>query len=290
MKSLPNDLDYGKFNQVTISQLKEFASKIKLVNDVVPLIVHTRSKYYNDELFDTSSLQINNGDGAMYQVASNFNCLELGNWRVDPFSGYYLTKLMHDSTQGPSAAGGCSYGAILRLAEHKKKPINLLEKTSLKPINGKLYESKHDEQLDDVMIGVHSDVRATFDRSKMGKCVYYKNGPSIDQVFTSTIILDGNPDEQQTKIAKHLLQVAYEGTYLAAACRRSPKLVLTLIGGGAFQNPHELIVEAIKNAHQKYSKYLLPKCKVMLPIYEPKSKIAKLLKDAINEVDVVQLI
>lgn len=48
----------------------------------------------------------------MFQVASNFNCLEFGNVRCDIESGRYCSHLMSDSTQGPAAAGGCGLAAI----------------------------------------------------------------------------------------------------------------------------------------------------------------------------------
>jgi hypothetical protein len=48
----------------------------------------------------------------MFQVASNFNCLEFGSVRCDIESGRYCTGLMTDHTQGPAAAGGCGVAAI----------------------------------------------------------------------------------------------------------------------------------------------------------------------------------
>ncbi len=50
--------------------------------------------------------------GTMFQVASNFNCLEFGSVKCDIESGLYCTHLMTDSTQGPAAAGGCGLAAI----------------------------------------------------------------------------------------------------------------------------------------------------------------------------------
>ena len=59
-----------------------------------------------------SALQSQAQPGTMFQVASNFNCLEFGSVNCDIESGRYCTHLMTDSTQGPAAAGGCGLAAI----------------------------------------------------------------------------------------------------------------------------------------------------------------------------------
>jgi hypothetical protein len=59
-----------------------------------------------------SALQSQAQPGTMFQVASNFNCLEFGSVKCDIESGLYCTHLMTDSTQGPAAAGGCGLAAI----------------------------------------------------------------------------------------------------------------------------------------------------------------------------------
>ena len=45
-----------------------------------------------------------------------------------------------------------------------------------------------------------------------------------------------------------------------------------MIGGGVFNNNHELIIEAMMKAHEKYSKYLAKDCVVKLPIFMPYPK------------------
>jgi hypothetical protein len=59
-----------------------------------------------------SALQAQAQSGTMFQVASNFNCLEFGSVKCDIESGHYCTDLMSDSTQGPAAAGSCGLAAI----------------------------------------------------------------------------------------------------------------------------------------------------------------------------------
>lgn len=59
-----------------------------------------------------SALQSQAQPGTMFQVASNFNCLEFGSVNCVVESGNYCTHLMSDSTQGPAAASGCGLAAI----------------------------------------------------------------------------------------------------------------------------------------------------------------------------------
>ena len=50
----------------------------------------------------------------MFQVASNFNCLEVPGVSTDPERGDFVTNLMVDATQGPAASGGAAAAAITR--------------------------------------------------------------------------------------------------------------------------------------------------------------------------------
>jgi len=268
-ESLPEHIrkNMGKFNEISIMELKKLTQEFKINNDIPKLNIHIRNHYNNEEYFDTSALQFNGPNNAMYQVASNFNCIEVASEYVNPFSGKYLTRLMSDTTQGPSASGGAGYGSILRLLIHKKNPINLLSDTQLKPINGKLrYIDMKDKDIidkDSIKIGLHTDVIAAYSRYS-DNFEYNPDGPIIDQVFTSTCICSNN---KPNKLSEILLQSAYDGTYLAAIYRQSPKLVLTLIGGNMFMNSLQQIAEAIANSHMKYAKYLNPKCEVVIPLY-----------------------
>lgn len=276
-------LDYGKFEEVYISDLKKELDDIK-PNKTKTMTIRIREckTEENEKYFDTSALQFNSPNHAMYQVASNFDCHECGSEFTNVFSGKYLTNLMSDNTQGPSAAGGAAYGAILRLAIHKIKKINLIsDMIDFEPKNGKIYDYEYDNAFGTKLlkIGLHTDVRATFDRSTKFK--FNPNGPLIDQVYTSTCICENN--KNKSKLSHLLLQGAYEGTYLCAVLRKSKILVLTLIGGGVFNNSHAQIATEIIEAHKKYSPYLQKDCKVMLPIYDDKGKdVYEILKKKLD--------
>jgi len=274
MESLPNKIDIkdcGEFNTYNIYELQKMIARQlnnnsdkKINNNKIK--IYTRKNYDNDKLFDTSSLQFHGESNTLYQVASNFNCHEVSSEIANVFSGLYLTKLMRDLTQGPSAAAGAGHGSILRLTQHKKKPINLLEDTALKVNNGKLYNSNQtviDDNL--IKIGLHSNVRACFLRSLQFE--YNPNGPIIDQVYTSTCICSRR--DKDFKLPQILLTKAYEGTYMCGIYKKSKRIVLTLIGGGCFNNPLDLIIQIIATMHKKYSKYLREDCEVILPIFDP---------------------
>jgi hypothetical protein len=286
LQKLEHDIDLNDMGQFLVLSIGDLFSACKnldhrdegqihpLQPNISPprLQIKVRKQYGHTEEFDTSALQVRAQPGTMFQVASNFNCLELSSALVNPFSGHYLTHLMSDSTQGPSASAGAGLGAILRLVRHKQREINLLEETPFQPINGKLVGCKLPIfDINRVKVGLHIDVKANFDRSEMQQCVWHSLGPSIDQVYVSTAILGSSPSLQQIECAQTLLYQAYVGTYLCAIYRRSPRLVLTLVGGGAFNNPKNIIVNAIANAHKKLGCYLPVGCQVELPIYETDS-------------------
>jgi hypothetical protein len=67
-----------------------------------------------------------------------------------------------------------------------------------------------------------------------------------------------------------LLEKAYEGTYLSAIITQAPTLILTLIGGGVFNNSLSLIIEIIMKTHDTYGEYLPIDCEVILPVFEAK--------------------
>lgn len=252
-----------------------------------PLVLRWRKANVHPELFDTSALQLACPPGSLSQVASNFNCLELSSAIADPFSGRFLTKLMSDSTQGPSAAAGAGLGAIGIVAHSKQQPIDLLRSVSgLSAVSGKLYFSKDEGDSEDfdenqVRVGLLQSVQATFDRSVPGRCTFVPDGPVIDQVFVSTVILPRQPSDEELQTSRKLLKAAYDATYLAAVLGQSPRLLLTLVGGGSFRNRLEDIVGALVSAHQQFAGFLREGCEVLLAVFEPRQGllVEKLLLD-----------
>jgi len=290
--SSPTVEDWGSFDQRSLDCLRGEIQKSDppFVRDPKPFLFRYRKEPGHLEYFDTSMLQAQGVRGAMYQVASNFNCLEVSGKRDNPFSGHFLTKMMKDVTQGPSAAGGCATGAIQRLYLHRHNPINLLESTSLVPENGKLADNNtiiDPGEIQGICVGLHTNAHARYTRDG-GDVMDNPLGPNVDQVYTSTCRLPPGATGR-SPLASHLLYAAYEGTYMSAVMRRSPRLVLTLVGGGTFHNPLVQIVDAMANAHKRWARYLPRDCQVVLPYFpvsEKEPPLVQTLRDRGVDVEV----
>jgi hypothetical protein len=291
--SLPKHVksDAGIFETYSINDLFMYADVEPDINiskkpNPKKLTILVRDSFIESHLFDTSAIQKSNGSNILVQVASNFNCLEVASHNTNPFRGSFIENLMYDLTQGPAAAGGAIAGTLLRLSLHKVKPINLLENTSLKPINGKLYYRRNEQynfNKKDVKIGLQMDVKPNFLR--MNKTYEYDNKSDvrIDQIYTSTCI----SNYENSELSLKLLESAYLGTYLSGILRKSKKIILTLIGGGCFRNNMDMILDVLIKTHDAYSGYLKDDCEIILPIYMPdKDLILKIMKYYKNNTNV----
>jgi hypothetical protein len=292
----------GVFNTWTIKQLTEQVASTSKETTSWPLfVIHVRQHgggVSDNRLFDTSSLQVNavlTLPRPLFQVASNFNAQENGSESTNLYDGEYLTDLMSDKTQGPAASAGAGAGAVARLWQHQQRKINLLERVDgLLSSNGKLVHIEPQKRfasadVEQVALGLHTDVSACFERAALGQCRFLSGqvAPLIDQVFTSTVCLPLFKKKEHARVkevAKMLLKCAYDGTYMVALLRNSATLVLTLIGGGVFRNDTRDIVDALGSAHATYAGKGSSLKTVLLPLYESHenaSHIATLVESAL---------
>jgi len=218
-------------------------------------------------LTDIGTLQATAPPGTLFQVASQFNCLEAPGPSIVPVRRY-----LDDHTQGPRASISAFPGTYWRhhrapsvdggfFAQTDTRCINLL--ADAVPVSvaevrsGYLQTSRvHDMEalagalergFDRVRLGVQAGVEVVFGHDWSGPV------PSpprrTNQVFTSTIALGGyGHDDGSTALAtvrRLLLRAAYLGTLLAAVDLGCHTAVLTMIGGGVFGNPHRDIWDAI---------------------------------------------
>ncbi|MCW5953325.1 MAG: hypothetical protein KIT69_13810 [Propionibacteriaceae bacterium] len=278
---------FGNFNIISIKELLGNTSlsnvNEKNVNDIKIL--------YN---IDIGELQgtMKTKDKCMVQVASNFNCLEVASNFTNPQKGTFIEDLKIDKTQGPAATFGPLSASLYRchfcmsnytgqtltnqinLLSEFNKTLKLLCKSEIDVItiqNGKLIINNNqskiiaqlftqksdsfvivDELVNSIYIGIHENIPILYDR-KEKKQIDQIN--YIDQVFSSTINYNINKFDTTYLLSKILLRAAYEGIYLAAIKNKTKNLYLTLIGGGSFNNDIKLIIESMKNAHNKYIKY-----------------------------------
>lgn len=240
---------------------------------------------------DIGSLQAFAPEGALFQVASQFNCLESPGPFLSPVA-HYLT----DPTQGPRASVSAFPGTLLR---HYAAPdgrggrfeqvsdgrqVELLGDVCPPEVggvhNGYLMDDTIADppaflaalkaRFDHIRVGVHDDVEVALGAQWDGGVPRRGDagGPRIAQVFTSTVaggIYGGEGlDELFVPTVRVLQRAAYLGTLLAAAALEKTTVVLTLIGGGVFGNPVEVIWESILWALSEVEPHLSRELDVVL--------------------------
>ena len=225
--------------------------------------------------------------GALFQVASQFNLLEMVSPNVTPEQG--VTRYQHDRTQGPAcaiaagaatiyrnyfaplhggegqtsarqvdclAAVGAALGeALAQSVEHlwtMKNGYALCSAEGLRKISAHLDcldNSATDELRGLLKIGVHQDVEVTDSD---------RHPPQlVSQVFCSALPVAycGHPSSMWRPFAELVLDAAYEATVLASvlSARRggSNVVLLTRLGGGAFGNDDAWIDAAMRRALDK---------------------------------------
>lgn len=225
--------------------------------------------------------------GAVFQVASQFNALEMVGPTVTPEDG--VSRYEHDRTQGPACAMAAGAATIFRnyfvpvgdqtgqtatrqldgiadlgaaLSEALGRPVadlwamrngySMCTRAGLDLIAEHL-RSASTGQIDALAgmlrVGIHRDVEVT-DAPTLP-------GPRVTQVFASALpVAYGRvPARHWQPFAQLVLDAAYEATLLAAVinARRgtSSTVLLTLLGGGAFGNDDAWIHAAIQRAAAK---------------------------------------
>jgi hypothetical protein len=217
--------------------------------------------------------------GALFQVASQFNLLEMVSDAVTPEQG--VTRYQWDGTQGPACAIAAGAGTIYRnyfapvygqLGQREDRQIDCLQDigTALGNDQGRLWRMRngyclttqgglasvdeqlaamHETQRDDLRgrlrIGVHWDVEVTDEGA--AHCV--------SQAYCSAMPVSYNrirSPESWARFASLVLEAAYEATLLVALLNKrdygSPVAYLTLLGGGAFGNDWSWIAGAMRRA------------------------------------------
>jgi len=223
-------------------------------------------------------------NGALFQVASQFNMLEMPSFDVTPESG--VTGYQHDGTQGPACAIAAGAATIYRnyfvpiegqsgqtavrqldgladvgtaLQRALGKPIRELWDmrngyalctpsglTSISAHLSSLNVEGRDALGAELRIGVQTDVEVTD-----GDGV---NRPVVSQAFCSAlpVAYTSIPISQWQSFATMVLRAAYEATIWAGVLNarrgRSNVVLLTHLGGGVFGNEASWIDDAIRHA------------------------------------------
>jgi lipoprotein signal peptidase len=224
--------------------------------------------------------------GALFQVASQFNLLEMVGPTVTPDSG--ITGYQFDRTQGPACAMACGAGLIYRnyfvpvngdvgqTAERQLNMLDAFEQQLLVQVN------KHNEQQFDSLWQMkngyalpgtqqlaainnaleqlsQSEINALISTIKIGvqydTQVTVKNTSHlVTQAYCSAmpVAYSQHSSAQWQPLASLILQAAYQGTLAAAVINAEKtgnnRVYLTLLGGGAFGNAIEWIMKALQQA------------------------------------------
>ena len=227
-----------------------------------------------DPLTDIGALQAMDDGGSVFQAASQFNCLEAPGPRVTQVANY-----LYDPTQGPRASIGAWPATLLRhyrapdgqgghFVQNDTRQLNLLAAACRPGVarvqsgylsastipDPRAFSASLLEHFEQLQIGLHEGAQVVFGANWDGWVP--TPAPHITQVFTSTLAAGGygeavSPGSVWEDIARTLLRVAYLGTLLSARALGKERVVLTLIGGGVFGNPHSLIFEQILWATQQ---------------------------------------
>jgi hypothetical protein len=241
----------------------------------------------------------------MFQVASQFNCLEFTMPSVLPEAG--IAHYVGDRTQGPACAIGAAAGLLYRnyfvpmpngsTGQSRDNQINNLAEIKaefkewfddrggytvcgpkkLNRITKELKKMDKTALIHKLRLGLHLNTEVT--SQFWGNDRNIRAEQRVSQLFGSacSVAYSGGSPEQWAPFASMILEACYLGTVAAALYNRakypnrpgSNKLFLTMVGGGVFGNEGKWIRAAMKSAFARYRNCGL---EVYLVIYKGKGK------------------
>lgn len=269
----------GRLETPTLAELRDRVGKVA---------VSTGRLRPNEVVGDVQQLHADPGNaGAMFQVASQFNLLEMVSPSVTPEDG--IGRYEFDRTQGPACAIACGAGTIYRnyfvdldgqKGQTAHRQIDCLRdlgvalgndgdrlwsmqngyalatESGLREISARLSaksETERDGLRQLLRIGVQWDTQVT-----LGDADH-----TVSQAFCSAlpVAYSRHSSGLWEDFARLVLEASYEATLLAAIVNASRtgnrRLFLTLLGGGAFGNSETWILDAIQRSLDLYSNHEL---------------------------------
>ncbi len=223
------------------------------------------------------------GERALFQVASQFNLLEMAHPGVTPEMG--VGRYEFDLTQGPACAIACGAGTVYRnyfvqvdghegqtedhqidcldllgkelnnkdlMLWHMRNGYALANEAGLNHITKELRginEAGRERLKGMLKIGLHWDTEVTLGVSP---------GPIVSQAFCSALpVAYSEVDQAHWEAwARLILEAAYEATLYAGWVNYSrcghDRVYLTMLGGGAFGNHSDWILDAMEKALSKF--------------------------------------
>lgn len=206
-------------------------------------------------------------DGATFQMASNFNCLDHLPGKRPPKD--LLSNYITHYEQGAPGTVACGPALVYRQYlipmpsgnnGQMTEDIMLLSRTPAVVEDGYVNEVPENFDYSDpnlYQVGVHQNIDVTLGRAGDNRRKYkIITGQRIHQVFCSTLSFGILYDTDfNLKVASYILTTEYKLTILSAiensikypGRKGSNKVFLCLLGGGAFGNPLPLIAKAISD-------------------------------------------
>ena len=270
---------FGRFEVPTLGELRERVSAAGLAGGKVRIseVIGDVRKFHADA----------RNASTMFQVASQFNLLEMTSPHVTPEDGVGIYE--NDPTQGPACAIACGAGTIYRnyfvpvgeyTGQTSGHQIDCASDLAVLLGNQdrKRWQMKNGYLLpsDDGLRQITAMLRAADDNERDR----YRASLRIGLQWDAAVTLPGashrvsqaycsalpvaygrQPIDQWTEFAKLILEAAYEATFCAALLNHANggtnRLFLTLLGGGVFGNRDQWILDAIRRSVEIYQAYSL---------------------------------
>lgn len=265
----------GELEILSLGQLRERLRHVDppvrplRVREVVANVQHLHTDPENDQ--------------ALFQVASQFNLLEMTSPGVTPECGVGIYE--NDFTQGPACAMAAGAGTIFRnyfavvngrVGQTMDNQIDCLAGVGAKlgNANGRLWRMVNGYALPspDGLIQINRQLES-MNAAQLGELrqalqvgiqwctqVTIANAPQhVSQIYCSAmpVTYTRHAPDLWAPLARLILEAAYEATLCAAVINRArtgcQQLFLTLLGGGAFGNNPDWIFHAIRRALDMFS-------------------------------------
>ncbi|MBF0442395.1 MAG: hypothetical protein HQK54_10865 [Oligoflexales bacterium] len=272
LKSKVNNRSFfcGRFDTPSLCVLRNKISQQKLAKGKLRLseIVNNVQTLHTDP----------QNSGSIFQVASQFNTLEMTSPEVTPEDGIDIYE--RDKTQGPACAISAGAGTIFRnyfvnvngnIGQSKDHQIDCLAEIGkyLGNVNNELWEMKNGyalasstglKKIGDKLRSL-SETEIDVLRGLLKVGVQYRTQVTIEQsthtvtqVYCSALPVSytEHPKKAWELFAKLVLEAAYEATFCVALLNQLDtgvdKVFLTLLGGGVFGNESDWILSAIERS------------------------------------------
>lgn len=262
---------HGHFETPSLAELRERTRAID---------ASVEATTFAEVIGDVQTLHMDAANaGAFFQVASQFNTLEMSSPEVTPEHG--ISRYERDHTQGPACAIACGAGTVFRnyfvpvgnhVGQSANQQLNCIEEflraldVEAKISNGYAFiESKALAKADAdlrqlnrpgleklmgyVKVGIQEDTEVTL------RTVRHR----VTQAYCSAfpVAYSDCTQKEWESVARLVLEASYESVFRAAMLNAQKtsnhRLYLTLVGGGVFGNHIDWIVDAIERCLTLFS-------------------------------------